>query len=74
MRLFHLFNERNNSFSDNTLTNVDPNLIEKSIQLAETVPEHKIIEDVKILKAKYMYNALKLRQESLNQNYLINSN
>jgi hypothetical protein len=50
--------------------NLDANLIEKAIQLADLVPEHKIIEDVKVLKAKYMYNALKLQHHQ--QNVLAN--
>ncbi len=56
LRLFQLFNE-----ADAADMNLDANLIEKAIQLADLVPEHKIIEDVKVLKAKYMYNALKLQ-------------
>jgi hypothetical protein len=32
--------------------NMDANLIEKAIQLADLVPEHKIIEYVEVLKAK----------------------
>ena len=62
LRLFHLFNERQNISNDNS-NKIDSNLIEKSIQLADIVPEHKIIEMVKILKAKYMFNVLRLNQK-----------
>ena len=62
LRLFHLFIQQQISSSDNS-TNIDSNLIEKAIQLADIAPEHKIIEDVRILKAKYMYNVLKLNQK-----------
>ena len=65
LRLFQLFNE-----ADAADMNLDANLIEKAIQLADLVPEHKIIEDVKVLKAKYMYNALKLQHHQ--QNVLAN--
>lgn len=62
LRLFHLINEQNNFPNDNTCSNLDnySNLIEKSIQLADTVPEHEIIDEVRMLKAKYVYNVLKL--------------
>jgi hypothetical protein len=58
LKLFHIFIELNNT-PDKLLTD---ELVDKALQKSDTTAEHDLINEMRILQAKYMFNALKLRK------------